>query len=195
MLPQGASSIDLLNLNRLEKYIRENAERWYEFVNVTRGLDGPNGSLYLITGCDKAQSWEVLSFHNPSYKQQKFTLHVQTSTSGSLSASFSHLTTVDCSVGKRQSNNASQRSNQAVFLRGFKIAVRTGLVARVLRTTGINVKSFDSLSIKDIMAKGSPFPFSTSGSSSSVGNTTSPSPSATSIPPGCKFVLYVRHVS
>jgi hypothetical protein len=193
MLPQGASSIDLLNLNRLEKYIRENAERWYEFVNVTRGLDGPNGALYLITGCDKAQSWEVLSFHNPSYKQQKFSLHVQTSTSGSLSASFSHITTVDCSVGKRQSNNASQRSNQAVFLRGFKIAVRTGPVARFRGT--INVKSFDSLSFKAIMEKKNPYPFSTSGSSSSVGNTTSPLPSAISSPPGCKFVLYVRHRS
>jgi len=59
VLPDGASREDFAPSPSLLKYIEDNALDWYPYVD--KNLRGeaeafPNGSLYLITGCDKARS-------------------------------------------------------------------------------------------------------------------------------------------
>ncbi|KAJ6472584.1 hypothetical protein C8R45DRAFT_1164303, partial [Mycena sanguinolenta] len=56
-LPHGAVLKKLINVEPVREYARKNAERWYAYMKGTRGLDVDNGSLYLVTGCEKAMSW------------------------------------------------------------------------------------------------------------------------------------------
>ncbi|KAJ7922296.1 hypothetical protein B0H13DRAFT_2411034, partial [Mycena leptocephala] len=61
-LPHGAHLEKLGNLASMRQYAAKHAESWYKYVNETRGRGLVNGSLYLITGCEKAKSWGMASF-------------------------------------------------------------------------------------------------------------------------------------
>ncbi|KAJ6560135.1 hypothetical protein B0H19DRAFT_945502, partial [Mycena capillaripes] len=57
-LPHGAHLEKLQNLASMRRYAAKNAESWYnKYVNEIRGRGLVNGSLSLITGCEKAKSW------------------------------------------------------------------------------------------------------------------------------------------
>lgn len=65
VLPHGGSREDLLSTSRLNDYIKKHALDWYQYTcqharSSARTI--PNGSLYLITGCDKAKSWCAMAF-------------------------------------------------------------------------------------------------------------------------------------
>ncbi|KIM91595.1 hypothetical protein PILCRDRAFT_27775, partial [Piloderma croceum F 1598] len=60
-LPEGASRQDLLCINKFRRHAIENVMHWYEFVNGVLGREAPNGSLYLVTGCDKSTTWGIAS--------------------------------------------------------------------------------------------------------------------------------------
>jgi hypothetical protein len=60
-LPEGAASQDLRNLAKFRRHALKNTASWYEFVNGTLGREAPNGSLYLVTGCDKSTTWGTAS--------------------------------------------------------------------------------------------------------------------------------------
>ncbi|KAF8890334.1 hypothetical protein CPB85DRAFT_1231169, partial [Mucidula mucida] len=57
MLPDGAHRYVAKNRSIYEKYASENGIAWYQYANGTLGRGAPNGSLYLVTGCDKCRSW------------------------------------------------------------------------------------------------------------------------------------------
>ncbi|KAJ7309190.1 hypothetical protein DFH08DRAFT_647633, partial [Mycena albidolilacea] len=61
-LPHGAHLQKLENLASMRRYAAKHAESWYKYVRETRGRELGNGSLFLITGCEKAQSWGMASF-------------------------------------------------------------------------------------------------------------------------------------
>ncbi|KAJ7649676.1 hypothetical protein FB45DRAFT_817, partial [Roridomyces roridus] len=52
------------SLEQIVEYVHVNAESWYKYVNGERGCQLPNGSLYLITGWEKARAWGMASFQN-----------------------------------------------------------------------------------------------------------------------------------
>ncbi|KAJ6598055.1 hypothetical protein B0H10DRAFT_1752308, partial [Mycena sp. CBHHK59/15] len=56
-LPHGAHLKKLENLDTVRRYAAMHAEDWYKYVNGPRGRGLANGSLYLVTGCEKAPSW------------------------------------------------------------------------------------------------------------------------------------------
>ncbi|KAF8157618.1 hypothetical protein K438DRAFT_1529029, partial [Mycena galopus ATCC 62051] len=62
-LPHGSQLRKLDNLEALRKYAATHAESWFKYINGPRGR-GLNGSLYLVTGCEKAVSWGQASFHS-----------------------------------------------------------------------------------------------------------------------------------
>lgn len=65
VLPHGGSREDLLSAPHLTDYINKHAVDWYNYMSHnsnTSAATVPNGSLYLITGCEKAMSWCALSF-------------------------------------------------------------------------------------------------------------------------------------
>ncbi|KAJ3511861.1 hypothetical protein NLJ89_g3860 [Agrocybe chaxingu] len=63
-MPHGAQSEDLGNVSRFRKYMADNRESWYEYVNGELGREAQNGDIRLVIGCDKAVSWGMAAFAN-----------------------------------------------------------------------------------------------------------------------------------
>jgi len=64
VLPDGASREDLVSTSNLTKYIEKHALDWHNFMfkqAPTSASMIPNGSLYLVTGCDKSRSWSTVA--------------------------------------------------------------------------------------------------------------------------------------
>ncbi|PPQ91374.1 hypothetical protein CVT25_004141 [Psilocybe cyanescens] len=60
ILPDGASREDLLSTTRVRDYVQKHALEWYKYANNWRRNLVPNGLLCVVTGCDKASTWETL---------------------------------------------------------------------------------------------------------------------------------------
>ncbi|KAF7358049.1 Pleiotropic drug resistance ABC transporter protein [Mycena venus] len=69
-LPHGAHLIKLRNLECVRRYAAKHAESWYKYANEARGRGLVNGSLYLVTGWEKAKSWGMASFHDVSLQNE-----------------------------------------------------------------------------------------------------------------------------
>jgi hypothetical protein len=147
MLPEGASRKEFRNVKNLKKYIADNAQDWYAFVE--QFTDAPFGSLYVITGCDKCSSCELAAFQKPPHQLEEFIFEFNEST-GSLSWNI----IPDCAVERRICRRDS--GDLAVFLRGFRVAVRTEEVAE---------RAAAMISLKDCSFDDVKSPFSSDGSS------------------------------
>ena len=136
VLPKGAERCDLLNEDLfLEQASRHGAD-WYNYaVNCRRRIISPD-SLYLITGIHKAFVWSVAAFENATGNNH--TAHFKQIDSGNSHAPIYRWETTTCAldwrVGPRVDHDIP---NQSVFIRGFKIAIRSGL----LGTRRISVKA------------------------------------------------------
>lgn len=53
ILPEGASSEDLANPSILHSYVKKHAREWYRHIRIEEQYEISNGSLYLVTGCDR----------------------------------------------------------------------------------------------------------------------------------------------
>jgi hypothetical protein len=123
ILPDGGSRMDMKSYATLEAYIARNAKTWYDYINDVQEIDAPNGSLYVITGCDKCRSYELAAFHNPSYQRENLTFNFKLCET-SLTGSLTHTLVSDCSVGMRHSKAQQDQPSLPIFLRGFRIAIR-----------------------------------------------------------------------
>ncbi|KAJ7603733.1 hypothetical protein FB45DRAFT_701851, partial [Roridomyces roridus] len=65
-IPLGSRVEELANLENMLRFARENAESWYQYANGARGRRLTNGSLYLVTGWEKALVWGRASFQDLS---------------------------------------------------------------------------------------------------------------------------------
>ncbi len=72
MLPDGAHRYVAKNRSIYEKYASENGIAWYQYANGTLGRGAPNGSLYLVTGCDKCRSWGTAAISQPERNTRGF---------------------------------------------------------------------------------------------------------------------------
>jgi hypothetical protein len=68
-LPHGAHLKKLQSITEMRQYAKTHAESWYKHVNGTtlsggRARELANGSLYLVTGWEKAKSWGIATFHD-----------------------------------------------------------------------------------------------------------------------------------
>ncbi|KAK0214693.1 hypothetical protein EDD85DRAFT_753328, partial [Armillaria nabsnona] len=52
-LPNYSTKYEALNKALFKDCARQHGVSWYNFINGSLGWKAPNGSLYLITGCDK----------------------------------------------------------------------------------------------------------------------------------------------
>ncbi|KAK7042623.1 hypothetical protein R3P38DRAFT_2891471 [Favolaschia claudopus] len=62
-LPHGAHLKKLRNVDHIRTYAAKHAANWYEYINGPRGRGLANGELYIVTGCEKAPSWGMASYH------------------------------------------------------------------------------------------------------------------------------------
>lgn len=133
LLPDGASRVDLRNLKKFRSHAAKNALAWYEYVNGSLGREAANGSLYLVTGCDKATSWGVASFSHASKESGvslKFTAAKLVEGSASYAYSWETYSPAAVRTGPKRGTVAhDQPQNQCAFIRGFKLSVREGVFA------------------------------------------------------------------
>ncbi|KAF7369443.1 hypothetical protein MVEN_00273700 [Mycena venus] len=129
-LPHGSHLQKLRNLEPIREYAARHAESWFKYVNGPRGR-GLDGSLYLVTGSEKALSWGMASFHSVRDAfQLTFTLPAGAS-------------------GYRWRGNPAQKKyhdpspmhepykNQTTFIHGLSISLGTGVWARMFETVQI----------------------------------------------------------
>ncbi|KAF9488203.1 hypothetical protein BDN71DRAFT_1457617 [Pleurotus eryngii] len=171
-LPKGASRITATKSVFREQAMRH-AKNWYKFAFECS--DVANGSLYLITGCDKTSSWMVGAFSDCSSGSQAILqLSVAGLLEGQLSYNYSWATSspaiqrVGPSVDQTTAwdedpdalerdndifaTDAPQGNNQCAFIRGYKITLRRDVLRRILGgpTTTTQISSIEDATEGDI---------------------------------------------
>ncbi|KAJ7649719.1 hypothetical protein FB45DRAFT_1464 [Roridomyces roridus] len=115
-------------LQQMTDYARANAESWYQHSNGTRGRQLPNGSLYLITGWEKARAWGMASFQNAAARSP-FRLGFQSVLDGSTSA-YKYWWTASAPARTQTSGQIPAKDvplNQTVFIHGYSISLGAGI--------------------------------------------------------------------
>ncbi|KAJ8079805.1 SCF ubiquitin ligase complex subunit cdc4 [Marasmius tenuissimus] len=124
--PDGADRTNAANKAIFRKYACENGESWYKFVNEKLGREASNGAIYLITGFDKATSWENAVVYNRSTTKSC----MMAVTTGGLGATsrfkLSNSAGREVSMNTRCSTEEGSQ-NQSLFVRGFRVSCRQGL--------------------------------------------------------------------
>ena len=151
-LPEGAASLDLYNIAGFRQYAMKNAIAWYQFVNIALGREASNGSLYLVSGCDKSTTWGVASISCASGTDAlslKFAAVQLVEASATREYSWETYCPATVRVGPKVYGDVEHPHNQCVFLRGFKIMVQEGLTARIQGT--VKVTSMLDAKISDLI--------------------------------------------
>ncbi|KAJ7469872.1 hypothetical protein B0H11DRAFT_1392313 [Mycena galericulata] len=170
LLPDGASRCDLRPLQVFKDYALKHARNWYAFVNGRLGWMVEAGDLYLITGVDKSSTWSVLAMENRSedlHLSLKLKAAQLASAGGSCRWEWENNSSFANSGPRREPGFTEEqpKKDQTVFLRGFKVAVRSSPWTRSAKALSI-VDSKPS----NILSKGGFIPFSQprSGSAGNV---------------------------
>ncbi|KAK0500197.1 hypothetical protein EDD18DRAFT_818804 [Armillaria luteobubalina] len=138
MLPDGGNRYSTTHRALFEQYAIENGHSWYVYVNSLEYLarQAPNGSLYLVTGCDKAKTWMIAAASRPSKSRaisvrfaigpiMEGKIALQTSWSTPHSASAAR-------IYPDYPDPLPQHDNQCIFMRGFTITVRESSITQKL---------------------------------------------------------------
>ncbi|KAH9484556.1 hypothetical protein JR316_0004038 [Psilocybe cubensis] len=116
VLPEGASREDLASTTRIKEYVRQNALQWYQYLNAeSTATPFPNGSLYVITGHDKARRWAVCTSGPRRHRLKEHPAEIQYN---------DHRWTFHKHrFANNYSNSAVHNGRCAMFLRGIRFAV------------------------------------------------------------------------
>ncbi|KAF8836670.1 hypothetical protein BDN67DRAFT_973854 [Paxillus ammoniavirescens] len=172
VLPEGAGKTDLANKLVFRSEALEHALSWYEFAYFNLGRSTiDNDSLYLITGYHKASSWSVAAFSDAgggTSLTANFTAGEVVN--GNIGGAYSWQVTnsMHWRVGPEEGHNRNRR-NQAVSIRGYKIAVREGTFASLLGLGG-RIKVSSTLPSTKLALRRPFFPRATSSRSGNQGS-------------------------
>ncbi|KAG9225991.1 hypothetical protein CCMSSC00406_0009088 [Pleurotus cornucopiae] len=180
-LPDGASRINIhAKQTHFQQQAAKHAEAWYRFA-VTEGFNISNGSLYLITGCDKTNSWMVGAFSSSSTTsglQVKLRIGVA---QGQASYNYSwtrHIpvthrtgpliddTTAVCDLVDLERDDelfavdAPRGNNQCAFIRGTKIKLKENIFRHLLKIPTTGISPLEHASEDDIRRNAFPDPAS-----------------------------------
>ncbi|KAJ7753330.1 hypothetical protein DFH07DRAFT_511384 [Mycena maculata] len=128
LLPDGASRWDLRSSLDFLDYALKHGQSWYAFVRGDlRRLVG-DGDLYLVTGVTKSTSWSVAVDENQS-GDGNLSLKLKATPVGNAGTSWAWewegASSSKNSGPRRRPGEESWRDNQTVFIRGFKVALRS----------------------------------------------------------------------
>ncbi|KAK7016370.1 hypothetical protein R3P38DRAFT_1404851 [Favolaschia claudopus] len=160
-LPHGAHLEKLENLESMRRYAAKNAESWYQYVNQTRGRGLSNGSLYLVTGWEKAESWGMATFQDVSVQKQ-FQLSFRPTTDAEhgyryrWQGAHSH---------RKYADPRTEDLNQTTFIHAFAISVCSGIWGKLFGAETCQL--VDSSTFTDSSGR-SFIPFGSSSGSSSI---------------------------
>jgi hypothetical protein len=124
--------LDLLDIATFRRHALKHTIHWYEFVNGVLGREAPNGSLYLVTGCDKSTTWGAASVSCVS-ETNSLSLKFTAAQLAEAHAAYTYSWETYCPATVRtgpQAGNSELRQNQSPFLRGFKLRVNMGMALK-----------------------------------------------------------------
>ncbi|KAF5343735.1 hypothetical protein D9757_014646 [Collybiopsis confluens] len=147
ILPEGGKRVDHRQHSKFYNYAAEFARSWYQHINgpLARGIQ--NGSLYLVTGYDKARAWGVACFDDDS-EDASANISMDFVPKPSTPGKAPKYWFPRCRGASTSSDSDDVFENQsgAVFLRGFKIAIRDlWLFPQAPEVTYISTLNADSL--------------------------------------------------
>ncbi|KAJ7056492.1 hypothetical protein C8F01DRAFT_1234006, partial [Mycena amicta] len=141
-LPDGSQHWRLQNVEAMRKYAAQNAESWYRHVNEQRGRHLVNGSLRLITGCEKSSFGGMATFQNiPVGKDFGISFAPVNNHNGD---------TIYCFSGQHPAHTRTFASledkNNSVFIRGFTISLGQGILVRLgIKGSSVSLQSGDTV--------------------------------------------------
>lgn len=116
VLPDGASREDLISTTRIREYVQRHALEWYIFLNSrSRRLPFPNGSIYVVTGYDKASTWAISTSGSRIGSRANEPKTIQYQNRQWIKASRG--------MGAKVSNASQDNGKCALFVRGMRVAV------------------------------------------------------------------------
>ncbi|KAJ7723408.1 G-protein alpha subunit-domain-containing protein [Mycena metata] len=163
LLPDGGASMDLRRKQLFRDYALKHADRWYRFLNKDLGRMVENGSVYLITGVDKAASWGVACFSQDT-SEGEVSLELKASMVATGNVKYSWTSTEVSPIAARAGPDEPGNLNQAVFLRGYKVMLRERFAG--LRGA-VKVSPVEDAKPRDLFPRKSYVPYSDVKSSSS----------------------------
>ncbi|KAJ7838908.1 hypothetical protein B0H14DRAFT_3699302 [Mycena olivaceomarginata] len=131
-LPHGSELKRLKIVRPVREYAQKYAKTWHAYLKHTKGLVVDNGSLYLITGCEKVMSWGMATYHSTwdtdefqaSFKpiQANANPQYQWMGSGRFPARHQHY---------NRPADTNHTPNQTVFIHGLSISLGAGIRNRL----------------------------------------------------------------
>ena len=113
----------------------ERAYGWYKVAKEQYGESISGGSLYLITGFYKAKSWSLASFNDATTTESR---HIKVTVVPQDAEGIISRRDWDCTFNVEYRDGPGPgpngNENQAVFIRGFKIAVRDDILGWLSQT-------------------------------------------------------------
>ncbi|ESK92633.1 hypothetical protein Moror_4324 [Moniliophthora roreri MCA 2997] len=170
VLPEGSSRATLESKAIFLNYAKAHANEWFSYAEHRRGRvfpDGTDPSLYLVTGWEKCSAWGISSYFVPPFSQETVNLTFNAHKGESRTYSWSHNGRCDTRShpSTRWPLTAEPRTNQSVFVRGFKISRFRGLPKWLWR--GFKVQDVTEITAKEVLD----LPADTSASCSSSSST------------------------
>jgi hypothetical protein len=154
-LPKGATVYAASNRDRFRTYASCHALTWYKYM-LNKGMDISNGSVYFITECTKSVNWGIAVF----YARQRASNNIRFIIDGE-SYCWDSRGKVEARVGPESTDITVSDGgvpNQCVFLRGYKVMLRSDIWKK-LKSTTIVTSNDGGFSLTQIM-----------GTSHSLGN-------------------------
>ncbi|KAH0829065.1 hypothetical protein J3R83DRAFT_2522 [Lanmaoa asiatica] len=139
ILPEGAERYYLRNERLFLDQSIQHAVDWYTFAEQRLGRIISHDSLYLITGFYKARSWSLAAYQQGAGRGEASAQFKALQVGrGNIAANYTWETTgtMDWRAGPSD-QYYNGIPNQTVFIQGFKIAIREG----ILGTKWVNVKA------------------------------------------------------
>ncbi|KAF8982518.1 hypothetical protein BDQ17DRAFT_816674 [Cyathus striatus] len=128
-MPYGASEEDYKYERNLKDFIAKNAETWYRAA-LQSGHDIDRHSLYLVTGCVKANSWDIATFRGTTSKRQSVLVIGESANPKDPAYIWKKSVKISSARASPRPNSATDiesqlpaTENQCLFLRGFKISL------------------------------------------------------------------------
>ncbi|KAF8163999.1 hypothetical protein BJ912DRAFT_890343, partial [Pholiota molesta] len=128
-LPHGADRENTDGIGSYKEYAKQHGESWYKFVNEDLKSDARNGSLYLVTGCDKSGSWALGAGSPRQGSSFKFAIQgssavVPASVTADFHVAWTHASGIEGRHYPPLMKHTVDVKNQCVFVRGLAIAIR-----------------------------------------------------------------------
>ncbi|KAJ7472664.1 hypothetical protein FB451DRAFT_1036321 [Mycena latifolia] len=139
VLPEGASREKLLPVQTFRAHVRKHSYRWYKFAGDRLPS---NGSLFVVTGCDKTASWGIATASTTSGAisvSLKFT--VAGLAEGSLRPRYEWRDFGSATVRNFRDYGSPRTENQCIFIRGYFVPKRMPIfkcISDMLRSLGFH---------------------------------------------------------